>query len=136
MLRRVFIDTRRADLGRAVSLAEDTPLNRAVDGGYDRCLDRWCLDRAMDRVSLSHRQVLVEIVYGYIPLARVAAGLDIPSGTVGSRPHDALRDQLSKVVDLPTARTVGCHGGAGPEQGGTLTASERPLAPGAVGAAA
>jgi RNA polymerase sigma-70 factor (ECF subfamily) len=98
VLRRVLIDARRAEVLRPVSVAEVTVLDRAIDGGYDLLVDRCRLDRALERLSDSHRQVVVEVYYRDVSIERVAGELGVPSGTVRSRLHyalHALRRQLA-----------------------------------------
>ena len=107
VLRRVLIDAARAARTRPVSLADDTLMDREVDGGYDVLLDRRLLARALHQLSPAHQHVLIEIYYHDAPANRVAAALGIPVGTVRSRLHyalGALRHQLTELADPdPTA---------------------------------
>ncbi len=49
------------------------------------------LERAIHRLSVDHRTVLVLHHYADIPIDRVAEILEIPVGTVSSRLHHAMR---------------------------------------------
>jgi len=91
VLRRVLIDAARVARAHPVSLLDDVPIDRQVDGGYEELLDRGVLDRALDQLSAAHRQVLVEVYYRDVPAQRVAATLGIPAATVRTRLHYALR---------------------------------------------
>lgn len=107
VLRRVLTDARRAERARPISLATGAVLDRAVDGGYDRLLQRWYLDQALDGLSPSHRRVVVEIYYRDTPIDRVAVSLGVAPGTVRSRLHyalRALRRQLT-AAEVPPARS-------------------------------
>jgi len=104
VLRRVLIDAHRADRTRPISVAEDAVFDRAIEDGCDRLLERWRLEHALDGLSPSHRQVLVEIYYHDTPSHRLAVDLGIAPGTVRSRLHyalRALRHQLTDVAEAP-----------------------------------
>ena len=63
----------------------------APTGELEGVVDRHDLERALARLSPEHRAVLVLAYYADLPLADVAAALDIPVGTAKSR--------LSRAVD-------------------------------------
>ena len=63
----------------------------AGGGGLDDVIARDQLERAIQRLSVDHRTVLVLHHYADIPLDRVAQILEIPVGTVYSRLHHAMR---------------------------------------------
>jgi len=60
-------------------------------GGLDDVIHRDQLERAIRRLSVDHRTVLVLHYYADIPVDRVAQILEIPVGTVSSRLHHAMR---------------------------------------------
>ena len=60
-------------------------------GGVDTVVHRDELERAIRRLSVKHRTVLVLHHYADIPIERVAQILDVPIGTVYSRLHHAMR---------------------------------------------
>ena len=64
---------------------------RAEFGGFDAVMYRDQLERAIHRLSVDHRTVLVLHHYADIPVDRVAEILEIPVGTVFSRLHHAMR---------------------------------------------
>jgi RNA polymerase sigma-70 factor (ECF subfamily) len=64
----------------------------------DRAIEAWTVSEALSRLSLSHREVLVECFYQGCSVAEAAARLGVPSGTVKSRTHYALRS-LRVVLD-------------------------------------
>jgi len=78
----------------------------AVGGGLDDVIARDQLERAMKRLSVDHRTVLVLHHYADIPLDRVAQILEIPVGTVYSRLHHAMRAMRSALDadERPAAR--------------------------------
>ena len=63
----------------------------AAAGGLDEIIHRDELERAIRRLSVDHRTVLVLHHYADIPVDRVAQILDVPVGTVSSRLHHAMR---------------------------------------------
>src|SRR6186997_918096 len=60
-------------------------------GGLDAIVYRDQLERAMRRLSVDYRTVLVLHHYADMPVDRVAQILEIPVGTVHSRLHHAMR---------------------------------------------
>ena len=64
----------------------------------DRAVEAWTVAEALGRLSVSHREVLVECFYQGRSVAEASARLGIPPGTVKSRTHYALR-QLRMVLD-------------------------------------
>jgi RNA polymerase sigma-70 factor (ECF subfamily) len=70
------------------SLPADEP---SESGGLDAIVYHDQLERAMRRLSVDHRTVLVLHHYADIPVDRVAQILEIPVGTVHSRLHHAMR---------------------------------------------
>ena len=63
----------------------------SVAGGFDSIIHRDQLERAIRRLSVDHRTVLVLHHYADIPVDRVAQILEIPVGTAHSRIHHAMR---------------------------------------------
>src|SRR6187397_2439405 len=63
----------------------------AAYGGVDTVIHRDELERAIRRLSVDHRTVLVLHHYADIPAERVAQLLNVPIGTVHSRLHHAMR---------------------------------------------
>jgi RNA polymerase sigma-70 factor (ECF subfamily) len=59
--------------------------------GLDAIIHRDELEKAIRRLSVDHRTVLVLHHYADIPAERVAQILDVPIGTVHSRLHHAMR---------------------------------------------
>lgn len=57
----------------------------------DRAVEAWTIAEALNRLSSTHREVLVECFYHGRSVAEAAATLGIPPGTVKSRTHYALR---------------------------------------------
>jgi RNA polymerase sigma-70 factor, ECF subfamily len=57
----------------------------------DRAVEAWTVAEALGRLSVPHREVLVECFYQGRSVAEAAARLGVPPGTVKSRTHYALR---------------------------------------------
>jgi RNA polymerase sigma-70 factor (ECF subfamily) len=62
-----------------------------ADDEIDALLDRWLIADALSVLSAEHRAVVVHAHYLGQPVARIAAELGVPEGTVKSRLHYALR---------------------------------------------
>jgi len=88
--RRVVIDQARARSVRPAEVAqvdERTPF--ATDHSESVVTTLAVLD-ALDRLSLDHREVLVELYYRSRSMDEAAQSLGVPPGTVKSRSHHAL----------------------------------------------
>jgi RNA polymerase sigma-70 factor (ECF subfamily) len=63
----------------------------AAGDGVDKVVDALVIGSALNSLSASHRQVIVELFYNRRPIAEVASILVIPEGTVRSRCFYGLR---------------------------------------------
>lgn len=72
-------------------IGTDTLPERASGDETDALLDSWLVADALATLSAEHRAVIVHAYYGGRSVAEIASELDIPSGTVKSRMHYALR---------------------------------------------
>ena len=90
IVRFCHVDSRRARRKgvREIRMDESTPA--ASDAFADADL-RDQLDRALARLSLDHRTVVVLHHYSGLPLGEIAEILGVPYGTVGSRLYHATR---------------------------------------------
>lgn len=85
---------------------------------------RDALDQAFRTLSVDHRAVVVLHYYVGMSIAEIAATLDVPYGTVGSRLHYALRSMRTAFgLELPQGAGVAGRG-AGPER--PMHPKERP----------
>ena len=85
----VIDDARSAHRRREIAVAE-TP-DVATDDLTDALFESILIEEALASLSMDHRAVIVRAYYGGLPIAQIAAELEIPSGTVKSRLHYALR---------------------------------------------
>lgn len=92
--RRIVIDEWRTARSRSeVPVAELPGTSRYVvaDDETERSMTAFLVAEALDRLSVPHRQVVVECYYRGLSVAEAAGRLEIPEGTVKSRLHYALR---------------------------------------------
>jgi RNA polymerase sigma-70 factor (ECF subfamily) len=104
VLRHVMIDVGRAARAHRETPHDTPPVDGEVDGGFESLLDRAVLGDALRALSPAHREVLVDVYYRDATTERVAARLGVPTGTVRSRLHYALRAvrrQLDVPADVP-----------------------------------
>jgi RNA polymerase sigma-70 factor (ECF subfamily) len=97
--RRLAIDAwrrREARVGEVVTDAIPEPRSELSEA--DRAVEAWTIAEALERLSPSHREVLVECFYRGRSVAEAATVLGIPAGTVKSRTHYAVR-ALRLVLD-------------------------------------
>jgi RNA polymerase sigma-70 factor (ECF subfamily) len=102
VLRHVLIDVDRTARAKRETLHDTMPVEGEVDGGYESLLDRGVLAAVLRDLSPAHREVLVQTYYCDAPAEQVAVRLGIPTGTVRSRLHYALRAvrvQLDALAD-------------------------------------
>ena len=64
----------------------------------DRAVEAWTIAEALEQLSPVHRDVLVECFYHGHSVAEAAVVLGVPTGTVKSRTHYAVR-ALRLVLD-------------------------------------
>jgi RNA polymerase sigma-70 factor (ECF subfamily) len=104
--RRLVIDGWRSAQHRA-ELITATPPEHAWPDRFDEVADRAVVGAAMRRLSLEHREVLLECYYRGSSVAQAAERLQIPAGTVKSRTHyalHALRLALTEMDEIGTGR--------------------------------
>lgn len=85
----IAIDQWRARRVRPEFSAADLPEPTSTDE-TDEIVQSWMISDALSRLSLAHRQVLVECYYGGRTTAEAAERIGIPEGTVKSRLHYGL----------------------------------------------
>ncbi len=96
-LRNVLIDDWRARSVRPEVLT-DTPPDLGRGDDVDAAGQSLLVSDALRRLSAEHREVLVECFYRGHSVAEAAARIGVPTGTVKSRTHYALR-ALRLVLD-------------------------------------
>jgi RNA polymerase sigma-70 factor, ECF subfamily len=89
--RRLVIDTARARRSRPVEVGPELLDLVAEDDGLDAALDAVLVTDALRALSAEHRQVLFDAYYRCQTAAQIADARGLPSGTVRSRLHYALR---------------------------------------------
>ena len=100
--RRLLIDAARAAAARPAAPVDDRYAEPAVDGGMDDYLNESVMLDALRRLSLAHRQIVVETFYLGTPTHLTAARLGVPPGTARSRLHYAL-NQLRRHLEADPA---------------------------------
>lgn len=88
--KRIVIDDWRAARSRPEYITDEVP-EQAVADGTDQALDHQLVTTAMRTLSTEHREVLLECYLRGASVAQAAATLGVPSGTIKSRTHYALR---------------------------------------------
>jgi RNA polymerase sigma-70 factor, ECF subfamily len=89
--RNLSIDAWRRRSSRVPEVVTDTlPEPPGVDEA-DRVVEGWLIAEALERLTPTHRQVLIECFYRGRSVAEAAARLGVPPGTIKSRTHYALR---------------------------------------------
>jgi len=90
--RNLLIDAHRAEEIRPPLVSDDTAAER-MPGGDDigRAVESWTITEALGRLSVDHREVLVQAHWMGRSVGETAEILGIPPGTVKSRTYYALR---------------------------------------------
>jgi RNA polymerase sigma-70 factor (ECF subfamily) len=88
--RRIVVDEWRSARSRREITVDEPPEQSEADQ-VDALLDGWIIAEALDRLTPEHRAVIVECYYRGRSTAEAADVLRIPTGTVKSRTHYALR---------------------------------------------
>lgn len=102
--RHLAIDAWRRRSARVSEVVTDTLPEPAADDETDRAVEAWTVAEALARLSVSHREVLIECFYRGRSVAEAATRLGIPAGTVKSRTHYALRSLRLALEELGVTR--------------------------------
>jgi RNA polymerase sigma-70 factor (ECF subfamily) len=91
--RNALTDLHRADGARPQVAGDETALLELADGGdqMDRAVESWTMAEAMRRLSVQHREVLLQSYWLGRSVPETARVLKIPPGTVKSRTYYAMR---------------------------------------------
>src|SRR5215475_1217294 len=89
--RNLSIDAWRRRNSRAPEVITDTLPEPPSTDEADRVVEGWLIAEALERLTPTHRQVLIETFYRGRSVADAAARLGVPPGTIKSRTHYALR---------------------------------------------
>ncbi len=92
IIRNVVIDLSRARAVRP-ALASESRSNDVIvlDDDIERVLVAWQVEEALQKLSVEHRDAIVEVHYKSRPYHEVATELGVPVGTVKSRVYYALK---------------------------------------------
>ena len=101
--RRLVIDGWRSAQQRSELTTADPP-ERAHSDGIEELTNRAVIATAMKRLSLEHREVLLECYYRGSSVAQAAQTLQIPPGTVKSRTHYALHALRLAIAEIGGTR--------------------------------
>lgn len=89
--RNLSIDAWRRRSSRVSEVITDTLPEPPSEDEADRAVEGWLIAEALNRLTPTHRQVLIECFYRGRSVADAAARLGVPPGTIKSRTHYALR---------------------------------------------
>lgn len=89
--RNLSIDAWRRRSSRVPEVITDTLPEPPSTDEADRAVEGWLIAEALERLTPTHRQVLIETFYRGRSVADAAARLGVPPGTIKSRTHYALR---------------------------------------------
>jgi RNA polymerase sigma-70 factor (ECF subfamily) len=89
--RNLSIDAWRRRSSRVPEVITDALPEPPGTDEADRVVEGWLIAEALDRLTPTHRQVLIETFYRGRSVADAAARLGVPPGTIKSRTHYALR---------------------------------------------
>jgi RNA polymerase sigma-70 factor (ECF subfamily) len=106
VVRRLAIDSHRAVLARPPESEETVLAHLTVDDPTDRVLTGHVVGRALARLSLPHRQMLLHRYLLDRSVEETASELGIATGTVKSRSSHALRALRESLDDLEAVRAA------------------------------
>ena len=89
--RNLSIDAWRRRSSRVSEVITDTLPEPPSEDEADRAVEGWLIAEALNRLTPTHRQVLIECFYRGRSVADAAVRLGVPPGTIKSRTHYALR---------------------------------------------
>ena len=82
ILRNVIIDASRRRAVRPIVAAQ---IDHGIEDEIDGLLRSWVIEEALNRLTVEHRQAVVNVYYQGRPAADVAAELGVPESTVRTR---------------------------------------------------
>lgn len=98
--RNIVIDEWRTRRARSEFPTSEVPEVSPEADGTDELLLSWVVAEALTRLSVEHREVLVECYYRGRSVADASRRLGVPPGTVKSRTHYALRSLRLALEEL------------------------------------
>jgi RNA polymerase sigma-70 factor (ECF subfamily) len=100
--RRIVIDEWRTSRSRREVVTDQVPEQPSteLDALAARTVDRDLVVAALRTLSREHREVVLECYFRGSTVAEAAAALGVPSGTVKSRTHYALRALRSAITEM------------------------------------
>jgi RNA polymerase sigma-70 factor (ECF subfamily) len=101
--KRIVIDEWRTARSRRERVSEQLP-EQPVPDETDHLVDRHLVAAALRTLSQEHRDVLLECYFRGASVAEASATLGVPTGTIKSRTHYALRALRLAVDELGGAR--------------------------------
>jgi RNA polymerase sigma-70 factor, ECF subfamily len=101
--RRICIDDWRSARSRHEFVTDDLP-QQAVADHTDEVLQSWLVADALQQLSPQHREVIISCYYRGRSVDEAATELGIPSGTVKSRSHYALRALKNALEEMGVTR--------------------------------
>ncbi|TYC22116.1 sigma-70 family RNA polymerase sigma factor [Micromonospora sp. MP36] len=103
--RNLAIDAWRRRSSRVGEIyTDDLPEPSETVDETERAVEAWTVAEALNRLSPTHREVLVECFYQGRSVAEAAARLGVPPGTVKSRTHYALRSLRLVLAEMGVTR--------------------------------
>jgi RNA polymerase sigma-70 factor (ECF subfamily) len=102
--RNLSIDAWRRRSARVAEVITDSPPEPPAVDEAERAVEAWLIAEALGRLSVPHRQVLVECFYRGFSVAEAASHLGVPPGTVKSRTHYALRALRLVLAEMGVTR--------------------------------
>jgi RNA polymerase sigma-70 factor (ECF subfamily) len=103
--RNIVIDQWRAQQRRPRLVSdEDAVQAAAITDNVDRMLDGWLVSEALQRLSLQHRAVIVQLYFRGRTVAEAADELGVPAGTVKSRAYYAVRSLRMVLEEMGVTR--------------------------------
>lgn len=82
ILRNVIVDASRR---RAVRPIVAPPIDHGIEDEIDGLLRSWVIDEALKRLTVEHREAVINVYYQGRPAADVAAEFAVPESTVRTR---------------------------------------------------
>ncbi|MDT5036996.1 MAG: polymerase sigma-70 factor, subfamily [Micromonosporaceae bacterium] len=129
--RNIVTDRVRARSARPTEVAESPSTGPVAGDHAETVVNSMVVLAALDRLSIEHREVLVELYYRGRTVSEAALLLGVPSGTVKSRSYYALRAMRTAIDGESGSGTGGGATGGDPVRTGTGSAAHPAARPAA-----